>query len=122
MIRGVVNASREAIVRLRVRSPSGTEANFDAIVDTGFTSSLTLPAAMVSTLGLTRQSGGFAWIADGSASQFDVCSVEVEWGGTWRNVMAYVLGKEPLLGLRMLADHRFTFEVVPEGSVEIVSM
>lgn len=47
MIRGVVNARREGIVRLRVRGPSGVERDVDAVVDSGFTASLTLPAVVV---------------------------------------------------------------------------
>lgn len=43
MIQGVVNARHEAIVCLRVRGSSGVEADVDTIVDSGFTSSLTLP-------------------------------------------------------------------------------
>ena len=35
MIRGVVNARREAIVRLRVRGPAGTEIDVDAVIDSG---------------------------------------------------------------------------------------
>ena len=45
MIRGTVNAQGEAVVRLRVRGPSGAEQDVDAVIDTGFTASLTLPAA-----------------------------------------------------------------------------
>jgi hypothetical protein len=36
MIRGVVNALSEAVVRLRLRGPGGVETDVDAIVDTGF--------------------------------------------------------------------------------------
>ncbi len=54
MIQGVVNLRNEAIVRLRVRGPGGVEADVDFIVDSGFTSSLTLPTAMVIALGLVR--------------------------------------------------------------------
>jgi hypothetical protein len=42
MMRGVVNARHEAVVRLRVRGPGGVESDVDAIVDSGFTASLTL--------------------------------------------------------------------------------
>ena len=31
MIQGIVNAGREAVVRLRVRGPGGVEADVDAI-------------------------------------------------------------------------------------------
>lgn len=50
MIQGVVNARHEAIVRLRVRGPAGVESDVDAIVDSGFTSSLTLPMPVVTAL------------------------------------------------------------------------
>jgi predicted aspartyl protease len=58
-----------------------------AIVDSGFTSSLTLPATVVTALGLARQSGGTAVLADGSIRQFDIFAAEVLWGGTWRAVL-----------------------------------
>ena len=82
MIRGVVNASREAIVPLQLRGPAGTVSEVDAIVDTGFTSSLTLSAAMVSSLGLTRLSAGEAVLADGTVRAFDIYEAEVFWAKT----------------------------------------
>ena len=66
MIQGVVTARHEAVVHLRVRGPGGVEADVEVIVDSGFTASLTLPMAMVTALGLARQSGGTALLADGS--------------------------------------------------------
>jgi predicted aspartyl protease len=69
MICGTVNVRREAIVR--VRGPGGAEQDVDAVVDSGFTASLTLPATVVATLGLPRQSGGGAVPDDGSVRQFD---------------------------------------------------
>ena len=50
MIRGVVNARYEAVVRLRVRGPGGVESDVEAIVDSGFTSSLTLPMTVVTAV------------------------------------------------------------------------
>ena len=122
MIRGIVNARHEAVVRLRVRGPGGVESAVDAIVDSGFTSSLTLPAKMVTAMGLTRQTGGTSVLADGSLRQFDICPAEVEWGGSWRTVLASVLGNEVLLGMRLLAGHKLGIEVVPGGQVEIFPM
>jgi predicted aspartyl protease len=55
MIRGAVNARREAVVPLRVRGPTGTELDVDAVVDTGYSASLTLPAAVVAALGLVAR-------------------------------------------------------------------
>ncbi len=86
MIRGVVNVRREAIVPVRVRGPGGTERDVDGVVDSGFTASLTLPATVVAALGLARQSGGGAVLAEGSVRQFDIYAAEVAWGGGWRPV------------------------------------
>jgi clan AA aspartic protease len=119
MIRGVVDSLNEAVVRLRLRGPRGMEADTDAIVDTGFTSSLTMPASIVTALGLIRQSRGTAQLADGSTCQYDVFDAEVAWDGTWRPVLVSVLGDEPLLGMRLMAGHRLVVDVASGGLVEI---
>lgn len=122
MVRGVVNARHEAVVRLRVRGPGWVESEVDVIVDSGFTASLALPVTMVTALGLVRQSGGTAVLADGSVRQFEICAAEVAWGGTWRAVLVSAVGNEPLLGMRLLAGHKLAIEVVPGGLVEILPL
>ncbi len=77
MIRGIVNVRHEAVVRLRLRGPAGVESDVDLIVDSGFTSSLTLPGTIITSLGLARQSMGTALLADGSISQFEIFAAEV---------------------------------------------
>ena len=119
MIRGTVNSLHEAVVGLRVRGPTGVTADVDAIVDSGFTSSLILPDDLLATLGLVRQSGGSAMLADGSIRQFDIFAAEVEWNGTWRDVLVSAVGDEALLGMRLLAGHRLVIEVRQGGLVEI---
>lgn len=98
MIRGMVNGRREAVVPLRVRGPGGTDLGVDAVVDSGFTASLALPAAVVAKLGLARQSGGRAVLADGSTRQFDLYAAEVAWGGGWRPVLVSAVGDEAPFG------------------------
>lgn len=122
MIHGVVNARREAIVRLRLRGPSGIETELDAVVDTGFTSSLTLPDEVVTALGLARLSAGNAVLADGSIRVFDLYAAEVSWGGTWPPVLVSAVGGEALLGMRLLAGHRLCVDAVPGGAVEITPL
>jgi clan AA aspartic protease len=122
MLRGVVNARHEAVVRLRVRGPGGTEADVDAVVDSGFTGSLTLPAATVAALGLTRQSGGRAVLADGSVRPFDLFEAELDWCGAPKLVLVSAVGDEVLLGMRLLARHELRIEVAPGGVVEITPL
>jgi clan AA aspartic protease len=119
MIRGTVNARLEALLRLRVRGPGGAELDMDAVVDSGFTSSLTLPSAALASLGLARQSGGSVVLGDGSIRSFDVYAAEVEWDGNWRPVLVSVIGGEVLVGMRLLAGHALRVAVVPGGAVEI---
>lgn len=122
MIRGVVNARHEAIVRLRARGPQGAELDVDAVVDSGFTASLTLPNAIITALGLSRESGGSAMLADGSIRQFDIYAAEVAWDGGWRPILVSAVGGEPLLGMRLLSGHRLCIDVVPSGAVEITPL
>jgi clan AA aspartic protease len=119
MISGTVNARLKAVIRLRVLGPGGSELDFDAIIDTGFTSSLTLPATAVTALGLIRQSGGSAVLGDGSVRSFDMYAAEVDWDGNWRSVLVSAVGDEVLVGMRLLARHELRIAVVPGGPVEI---
>jgi clan AA aspartic protease len=119
MIQGVVNARSEAIVQLRVRGPAGAELDLEALIDTGYTASMTLPATALATLGLIRHSVGGAVLADGSVRQFDVYAAEVKWDGAWRPVLVPALGDEVLVGMRLLAKHELRIMVDPGGPVEI---
>src|SRR4051812_41783370 len=98
---GTVNARLEAIVRLQLRGPAGAELEIDALIDTGYTGSLTLPAGVIQALGLTRRSGGRAVLADGSVRRFDTFAAEVWWGGTWVPIVTSNLGDESLLGMSL---------------------
>jgi clan AA aspartic protease len=91
----------------------------DAVVDSGFTASLTLPTTAVAALGLVRQSGGGAVLADGSIQPFDIYAAEVDWDGSWRAVLVSAVGDEVLLGMRLLTGHELRIAVVPTGAVEI---
>jgi clan AA aspartic protease len=120
MIRGAVNAQLEAVIRLRVRGPVGAEVDLDAVIDTGFTASLTIPPTVAVALGLVRQSGGSAMLADGSVRPFDIYAAEVEWGGTWRPVLMWTVGEEVLAGMRLIAGHQLRVDAVPGGMVEVI--
>ena len=86
-VQGAVNSRLEAVLRLRVRGPSGVESEVDAPVDTGYSGSLALPGSVAAALGLVRRSGSRAVLADGSSRQFDTFAGEVLWGGSWRGVV-----------------------------------
>ncbi len=106
------------MVRLRIRGPSG-EVEVDALVDTGYTGSLALPATVAMSLSLKRLFGGTAVLADGSTRRFDTYGAEVEWGGVWRDIVASAVGDDALVGMGLLAGQELRIEVVAGGQVEV---
>ena len=52
MIVGRVNRNREAVVAISLRDANQQDHVFDAVIDTGFNGSLTLPTGAVAALGL----------------------------------------------------------------------
>ena len=118
---GVVNADREATLRLVVVGPSEKQQEIEAIIDTGFTGFLTLPAALVAALGLSwlcRQPG---LLADGSVDLFDVYAATVLWDGRSRTVEVEAVDTEPLLGMSLLDHHSLLIEVVMGGAVTVTA-
>ncbi len=79
MITGTVNARREAILRHAVIDAGNNQSSSDAVVDTGFDGWISLPPALVATLGLRWKRFGRALLADGSESLFDVYEAKVQW-------------------------------------------
>lgn len=122
MLQGVVNARLEGVLTLRVRGPTGTTLDVQAVVDSGFTAAFTLPPATIAALGLVRQSGSSAVLADGTVRHFDIYEAEVVWGTGWRPVLVSGVGAEVLLGMRLLSNHELRMVVVPGGAVEITPL
>lgn len=122
IIRGAVSDRLEAILRLRFRGPVGAVVEFDAVVDTGYSGLLTLPAAAAESLGLERGMGGRATLADGSARRFDTFIAQLEWGDEWREVVVSALGAEVLVGMRLLAGHELRVQVASGGAVEVTAL
>jgi clan AA aspartic protease len=122
MITGVVNANREATIRLVVIGPSGQQQEIEAIIDTGFTGFLTLPAVLIAALGLPwlcRQPG---ILADGSVDVFDVYTATVLWDGQSRTVEVEAADAEPLVGMSLLDHHSLRIDVLAGGVVTITAL
>ena len=119
MITGTVNADYEAVIRLFVHGPSGTAHEVDAIIDTGFNGFLTLPPALVTTLGLMRRSRGRALLANGREELFDIYGVTVLWDGQQRYVEADAVDTTPLVGMSLLDGYDLYIQVAEGGQVVI---
>ncbi len=122
MINGVVNANREAVIRLVALGGSGQQQEIDAIIDTGFTGFLTLPATLIVALELSwlcRQPGV---LADGSVSLFDVYVGTMMWDGRPRTVEVETAETEPLVGMSLLDNHSLQIDVRTGGAVNIAAL
>ena len=119
MITGIVTGHREAIVQLNVSGPGGVKRTVDAVIDTGFDGTLTLPTTVVVALGLPWLSREIAYLADGSASLFDMHAATVLWDGKPRRVLIQAVDTTPLLGMGMLQGYELRIEAVKGGSVVI---
>ena len=119
MIEGFVNTELEAVVPLSLRGPDGREVEVEAVVDTGYTGSLTLPPPLVAELQSPYLSEGGAILADDTEVGFRVYGVTVLWEGGPRSVEADAMGSTPLVGMSLLDDHGLSIQVRAGGRVVI---
>ena len=122
MIRGRVTGNHEAVIPLEVRGTTESNRSVDAVIDTGFTDSLTLPPVVAGELGLPVLGRQIVVLADGSEKELDVCSVSVLWDGQWRQVDVLVADSTPLIGMALLVNYKLHMDIIDGGSVIIESL
>jgi len=118
MITGIVRA-REARIRLKIRGPRGREEQIEAVIDTGYTASLTLPRTLVAAMRLRWQSLDRGTLADGSECLFDVYEATVMWERRWRRILVDEADADPLVGMALLSGCELKVQVRPQGKVTI---
>lgn len=122
MIQGMVNANIEAIVRLVIAGPNSQDQPVDAVIDTGFSGSLTLPPAIIAALQLAWLGREEGTLADGSVDLFDVYLASVLWDGHARVIEIEAVNAQPLLGMDLLRRHSLHIEVVNGGAISITAL
>lgn len=95
MMTGTVNARHELLIRLPVRNAVGQEQEVEAVLDTGFSGSLTLPPAVIANLGLSWLSREDAILANGAVVQFDIHAATILWNGVTRPIMVQAIDAPP---------------------------
>jgi len=122
MITGVVTPQREAIVHLGVRDRAGNDHDVEAIIDTGFDGSLTLPPSVIAALGLTWRRRGRVLLADGSDSVCDIFEATVIWDATPRRIPVDAADTVPLIGMSLLDGYELIMRVTNGGDIRITAL
>ncbi len=122
MIEGRVNANGEATIYLLFPGIAGEEQTVEAIIDTGFTGYLSLPAVLIDRLDLSWAGRGQALLADGSLHVFDMYIGTVMWDGQQRTIEVDEAETEPLAGMGLLRGHSLRVDVVEDGIVRIEAL
>lgn len=118
MIAGTVRED-EARIRLKVRGPRKRVREIEAVIDTGFTASLSLPPVAIESLGLEWKSIGRGLLADGSECLFDVYEAVVLWDGNERRLLVDEADTDALVGMSLLAGYELKMQVRTGGKVAI---
>jgi clan AA aspartic protease len=119
MITGTVSAEREAVIVLVVRDTEGGEHEYDAVVDTGFNGALSLPASVISGLGLQWRTRSRAELADEIEAVLDIYEGTVVWDGDPRRVAIHEVAGTPLVGMQLLSGYDLRIQVRTGGDVTI---
>jgi clan AA aspartic protease len=119
MILGVVNADLEARIQVEVQGPGGQLQAVEAVIDTGFNGSFTLPPGLIASLGLSWLCQQQGILADGNVQIFDVYTATLLWNGQLRQVETEAVDAQPLVGMSLLEGHELQMSVMSGGSVTI---
>ena len=109
----------EARIRVKVSGPQGQQTEIEAVIDTGYTGMLTLPARVVVSLGLPWRSMDLATLGDGSECTFDVYAAGVMWDGLPRNILVDKSDSDPVVGMSLLNGYEIKMQVRHRGKVTI---
>jgi clan AA aspartic protease len=118
MMQGFVNQSCEAVLPIVIKHNTITEL-VDAVIDTGFSGFLTLPAEIIAALDLTWKGRDDATLGDGTRCIFDVYIATVIWDGQYREIDINESETNPLIGMKLLRGYDLRMRIIEGGTVVI---
>jgi clan AA aspartic protease len=119
MIAGTVSSALEAVIRLHVADSNGQTQALDVKIDTGFSDFMSLPVAIVASLGLKWSYRATVQVGDGRTVRADVYTARIDWDGRSRLIDVQALGVERLIGMALLAGHDLVIRVTDGGAIRI---
>ena len=122
MITGEINSNLEAVIPLTVSGPQGATPVLTAVIDTGYTSFLTLPAAVIARLGLKQIATGQLKLADGSEIVSALYRATVVWDGQERTTEVDTLETEVLVGMALLEGYELHARIAVGEQVTLTQL
>lgn len=122
MMQGIVDQNCEATIRLVIGNADSQRQVIDAVIDTGFTGFLTLPASVLASLNLQAYRREEGILGDGSTCIFDVYRGLVNWDGAFRQIDINASDTAPLVGMSLLYGYRVQFDAIEGGAVTIQAL
>uniref|UniRef100_B8HQW1 Clan AA aspartic protease n=1 Tax=Cyanothece sp. (strain PCC 7425 / ATCC 29141) TaxID=395961 RepID=B8HQW1_CYAP4 len=119
MMFGVVNKNCEATIKVVVGRIGSSKITVDAIVDTGFTSFLSLPSSIIIDLGLPWYYRDIGILGDGSEVVFEIYKASVIWDGQSQVIDVVASEADPLVGMGLLYGFKLQIEAIEGGLVTI---
>lgn len=122
MMMGNVNLRREAIIQFVVIGEDNQHQGIKAVIDTGYTGFLTLPSAIIMTLGLTWFMQEEGTLGDGSVCLFNVFEASVIWDGQVTPIEINESETDPLVGMGLLEGYELNIQGFAGGLVTIKAL
>ena len=119
MIRGVLNDRLEPIFVVEISNGDGAFQTVEALLDTGFSESLTLPPNEVVRLGLKYVSRVQLNLAGDQEIEGAVYAGFVKWFDQEREINVIAAEGQPLLGMSLLEGCKITIHARPGGEALI---
>ena len=122
MMFGSVNNNCEAIIKVAVGRIGSPKITIDAVIDTGFTSFLSLPLSVILNLDLPWHYRDVGILGDGSEVIFEIYKASVIWDGQNQIIDVAASEADPLVGMSLLYGFKLQIEAVEGGTVTIEAL
>ncbi|MDE2837932.1 MAG: hypothetical protein OXL97_10575 [Chloroflexota bacterium] len=107
------------VVPVAIVDGSGVPQQFQAVLDTAFIGTVSLPHSSIERLGLTDPSTEAVTFANGETEECNIYLATAIWGGERYSVSVYELGPEPLIGMELLNGSHVSMDVYEDGPISI---
>ena len=119
MIRGRVDAQRQAWVRLEIELSDGHFEPIETVVDTGFDGHLALPPEVIGRMRVRLDEPVDVYLATGSREIVNTWLGNVLWHDQTRSILILEASGHPLLGMELMEDSQLTMQPRINGHVWI---